>query len=615
MEIARALTARPGWTLAAFLLLDAAALAFGAARGWDVNPFLTRLHGDALEYWEWAGRIAAGGLVGDLPFLSAPLYPYFLGALRALGAGLPAVFAAQILLRAGTAALLFRIGARETGRPGAGLAAAALFLLLAEPAFFATRVTAGALQLFLLAWLLDTMLRLGERRGAWRLLGLGALAGANVLANPPMLLLAAALPPWLGWRSRASWRALGLVAAGGALALAPATLHNALATRGSPGGAEFILVSAQSGVTFAHGNAPGAIGVYRAIPGVSQDRRRQNLEAYALAARATGEPGWRATDRFFRAQGLDWIRTRPDDAALLFARKAGFLLFGQDYGDLYAPALEHADAELPRPVPAPFGALPTAWLLPAAFGGAWLLARERRRAALPALALLAIPCVTVLLFFYSPRYRLPLVVPACLLAPCALRAAVLMLPGPRGWLALAALAGAPLLGRAAMLGAGLDDAARFRPEFEFQFGVLRLQQGGEAAARGDRAAAADLDGRAALRFERALELGHSPADSAEFLGRARLARAEQGDPAEEEAGLRAALEAFGRALAEDPERLDSMVDAARAWQRLAGRHGDPGGLLEARALLQSALQVTVGRGDEARSATLRRMLAALDAGG
>lgn len=601
MSAPRALTVPPTLLLVALLVLDAALLAFGALRAWDASPFLTGPIGDALEYWEWAGRIADCHLIGETPFLSAPLYPYFLGLLRALGADLPAVFVVQGLLRVATALLLFRIGARESGRASLGLAAAALFLLLAEPAFFTTRLVASTLQLCLLAWLLDATLRLGERRGIGRLLGLGALLGANVLANPPMLLFACALPLWFGARARAAWRASALVAAGALLAIAPATLHNALATQGSPGGTEFILVSAQSGITYAHGHGPGALGVYRAIPGVSQDRQRQNLEAYALAARATGAPGWQRTDAYFRAQGTDWVRAHPDEAALLHLRKLGFLCFGQDYGDLYNVTLENDDPALPRPVPWPFGSLPTPWLLPAAGVGAWLLARARRRAAVPTLALLAIPCLVVLIFWYSPRYRLPLIVPACLLAPCAVRAALTMRPRARGAAMLAAIALIPLGGRALMRGAGLDDAERFRPEYEYHVGHQLL-----AAERAE---------EAIPRLQRALALGHAPPASAELLGRAQRTLAEQraaaGDAAGAHAAHLAALAAFRIALVHEPERLDSLVDAARALLTLAESGERAARVAEARALLTRALTITTRTGDAARSATLRRMLAAL----
>lgn len=600
----RAPTPRPALLLAALLVLDLALLAFGAARSWDASPFLSRPLGDALEYWNWAGAIADGELIAPTPFLSAPLYPYVLGLLRALGAGLPAVFALQLLLRSATAVLLFRIGARASGSARLGLASAGLFLLLAEPAFFATRLVASALQLFLLACLLDAALRLGERRGAGRLIGCGALLGANVLANPPMLLFLLALPLMFGARERTGWRASVLVGAGALLAVSPATLHNALATRASPGGAELILVSAQSGVTYAHGNGPGALGVYRAIPGVSQDRTRQNFEAYALAARATGESGWRSADAYFRAQGVEWVLAHPGEAALLHLRKAGFLLFGQDYGDLYSIALENSDPSLPRPVPWPHGSLPTSWLLPAAFAGAFLIARRRARGAVPVIALLLIPCAVVLLFWYSPRYRLPVVVPACLLAPCAVRAALRTARPVSRAAALAAMVLVPAGGRALMLGAGLDDAQRFRPEYEFHVGVQFH--------------AWDRPEAALPRLRRALELGHDPAACAERIGRAQLAIAEReseaGDAVAAESAWLAALAAFERALTQDPERLDSLVDAARTHLRLAKLPGHEAAIARARALLTRALSITVRHGDEERSALLRRMLAAAPPG-
>ncbi len=52
---------------------------------WGADPLARVPLDDAGVYWDWAGAIAGGRLVGDEPFLSAPLYPYFLGLLRALG--------------------------------------------------------------------------------------------------------------------------------------------------------------------------------------------------------------------------------------------------------------------------------------------------------------------------------------------------------------------------------------------------------------------------------------------------------------------------------------------------------------------------------------------------
>ena len=54
--------------------------------GLEHNPYLRLPVLDAAHFWEWSGRIAGGEVVGEAPFFSAPLYPYLVGMLRALGA-------------------------------------------------------------------------------------------------------------------------------------------------------------------------------------------------------------------------------------------------------------------------------------------------------------------------------------------------------------------------------------------------------------------------------------------------------------------------------------------------------------------------------------------------
>ena len=47
------------------------------------NPTAATPITDAAWYWNWAERIAAGELIGRMPFTSAPLYPYLLVCTRA----------------------------------------------------------------------------------------------------------------------------------------------------------------------------------------------------------------------------------------------------------------------------------------------------------------------------------------------------------------------------------------------------------------------------------------------------------------------------------------------------------------------------------------------------
>lgn len=551
--------------------------------------------GDAEEYWNWSGRIADGDWISSTPFLSAPLYPYVLALLRAGGGGLLAAYLMQVLLRSLTAFLLYRAATQRFGHPGYGLASALLFLLLVEPAFYASRLLNCEIQLALLAGLLLACPLDAAQRTRGRLAATGLLLGLNVLANPSMLLLLPALPLWLGWRPRRGLEQTGLVAACALLMIAPATLHNYLATRATQGGAELILVSAQSGITYAHGNGPGAIGVYYGLPGVSQLRLVQNQEAYAAAAAATGRPGWKSADRYFRGQAVDWLLANPAAAVELHLRKLAYLFVGQDYGDLYNVSLEARDAALPNTVP-PHSRVQTGWILPAALAGALIFLRRRGRAAAPDAALLLLPCLIVILFWFSPRYRMPLIPAACLLAPFGL-VQIARLANRRMALAgLAVLILIPAAGRAAAATSGFDNAERYRPEYEYHLGhQLWKWRRHEAAIE---------------RLTRALAAGFEPATVLETRGRSFMdlgdaaARANQKEEALR--NYRASLADFSRCLELDPLQLDVWITRGNLLNGLGQRE-------QARRDLEEAARLADARQDSALAAQIRARIAHLDA--
>lgn len=599
---------KPAIWIALILLADLILHLFVLDAGWNANPFLRVPQSDAGEYWDWAERIAGGELVGATPFLSAPLYPYVLGLLRRLGADLYAVYVLQTLLRTATAWLLFRLGVRRLGSPAWGLAAALLFLLLGEPAFYAHRVLNSSLQLLLVAGLLWAAHRVEERRSGGRLAAAGGLLGLNLLANPTMILALPLLPLWLGWRGRAAWRDCAVVA-GCALALvAPSAAHNWLATRGSPGGAELILLSAQAGVTYAHGNSARAFGIYTPLEGVALERETQNESAYRLAAEATGEPGWKNTSRYFMARALDWAREHPGDALRLHLRKAAWLLDGRHYGDIYQIHQEHHDPKFPPPTRLPCGGLPTGWLiLPALAGGLVLLAR-RGRGAWPELLTLALPAAVVLLFWYSPRYRLPLVPSACLLAPLGLVAAWRLAPRALGaGLAVALAAAAPLLGTALRpalppFGAAVqldpaevwfDAPEMYEAEYERHAGEALMQL-------------KHFPGAALERFQRCVDIGGEQAIVREYMGNMRVDLGRLASGAGDEAAARIEYEAaileYGRAIALNPDRhyawlgrgatlaylgrLDAAAPDLRRALELARSNGDAEAIAHIESLIQ-----------------------------
>lgn len=464
-EISRRALAGRGFGRWLLWLLALGALQQGLllADHWAHNPFARAPLDDAKVYWSWAGDIAAGRLVGDTPFLSAPLYPYVLGLLRACGGGLLAAYLLQGLLRLASAALLALCG-RKLVSPAVGLGSAALFLALADPAEASCRILNESLQVFLVAWLLWECLRAPWPRAPW---ALGLCLGLNALANPTMLAAIPVLALWLGWNGgrKDGARAAALAV----LVVAPATAHN-LAASG-----EFILVSAQGGVTFAHGNAAGADGTYHPIPGVAPDRVQQNRDAYRLAAAATGTPGWRSTSSYFLRRGLQYWSSEPGAAAALALRKARWFCSGVHYGDVYLPVLERGDGFLRSLWLAP---LPVAWILPPALLLA-LLQWRRARALLPLQWLLLLPLGVVLAFFYSPRYRLPAVAPAVLLAAWSAHQVL----AERRWPQLAAW-GLGVAGPFLNAATGFDGVAALRPQYlqKLATAFMELQRNPEAEA-------------------------------------------------------------------------------------------------------------------------------------
>jgi hypothetical protein len=426
---------------------------------------------DAAYYWAWGGRVAAGELVGDAPFFSAPLYPYLLGLARALGLGLVAVLVVQLLAHLLTGALLARVGTRLFERR-VGLLAAGLWLLLTGPAAAHGRVLAGTLQTLLVVVVLERALALHARPGASRAAGLGVAAGFASLAWPALLPASLALAVWAWWAGGGPRAAGALLLAAGVLVL-PATLHNWLA------GGELIPISAHGGLTFYHGNNSSADGVF-APHGVSNDKAEQAQDALERTRAVLGDDAnWGDVSSHFFGLGLEWWRAEPTRALGLAGKKAWLFLSGRDYGDMYLPSLERRAGMWWSLWLAP---LPVAWLmLPALVAAALLLRRDPRRF-VPLALTLALPFAICAVFWYSPRYRLPAVPAATLLAAWAL-VEVWTRRGRSPWIVVAVLAavGSGWLNR----GLGVDVSDGLQTEVELRGAELLLDE-------------QDLDGACAL---------------------------------------------------------------------------------------------------------------------
>jgi tetratricopeptide (TPR) repeat protein len=202
----------------------------------------------------------------------------------------------------------------------------------------------------------------------------------------------------------------------------------------------------------------------------------------------------------------------------------------------------------------PGGGLPTGWLLVPALLGAAFLTFRCGRAAAPEVLLLLLPMAVVLLFWFSPRYRLPVAVPAALLAPYGLAALALLRPRALG-LGLAGLAvAAPLGAEAALRARGFDHPDLYQAEYEMHVGeaLMNLKRPAEAYDR----------------FANSVQLGLEQAITHEYMGDmqrdlGRLAAAEAGAaPGGPPPGLehyQRAIVHWSRAIELNPERFFAYV--------------------------------------------------------
>lgn len=587
---------RPGIarTLLIVLVLELLLQAFGLWRSVDVNPGVLNPVGDAEEYWDWADRIADGQLVGETPFLSAPLYPYFVGLIRAFGGGMVSVFVIQLLMRTLTAWVLARCATKLFGHLGYGLATAVVFLWLQEPAYYAMRLLNSSLQLMVLAFLIQAIVNWKEDQTLKRQLGLGALLGLSLLSNPSLLIGLPFFAWWIGVRPPAL-RTTATVLGTTFLVLAPATLHNYLATADSPAGAEFILLSAQSGVTYSHGNAEGAVGTYRPLQGVSMNRKDQNTDAYRVAAEATGEEGWKNTSDYFLKKGVDWQLDNFGTAVGLAFTKLRWFFCGRNYGDLYNINLENRDPDWPRQVPLPGGLLELGWILPAAFYGLFLLIRRDGRHAIPFATLLLAVLFVVVVFWYSPRYRLPAAPLAALLAPWGVHALAMRftkLPQLGATVLVALVPG--LLLESWTRATGFDPVDDVRGQYEGNMGLHYVDEEEFAKAQ--------------PRLETALKLGHETAEIhhgiAECLVKAGAAADGRQDYPAADALYLDAITHYRRAVEINPKRLDTRFSLGSVLAYIR-RHE------EARTVLEESILVAQEQGDAEMTARLQQKLASL----
>jgi Flp pilus assembly protein TadD/4-amino-4-deoxy-L-arabinose transferase-like glycosyltransferase len=431
--------ASDGWRLVALFLVAFAVRIIYLLESRSTSPFFYAPVVDAQSYLELAQHIVAGNwLAGDAPFWQPPGFPYLLAAFVSLfGDGVfTAVRVAHALLGAGSTVLVYLLSQHAFGRPAATLAASCT-ALYGPLIYFEGELLSVALEVFLNLALLLTLVRATEsdRMSAWALSGL--VAGAAAITRPNVLLFVvvvglAHIAQATEHTRRRTFACLTMAVMGLIVVIAPVTIRNAVV------GEEFVLISANGGVNFHIGNHARQDSMVAIHPGV--DWERLVAEPLAAGSFTAGE-----RSRYFYLRGFDSIVADPVGWLELLGHKVWQLLQGpeikRNQDVYYARAHSRVLSVLlwDRGLSFPHGLLAPFMLL------GLVLTWRRRHPTLRLMRLfLAGYAGSVILFFVTSRYRVPIVPVATMFAAAGLQG--LLARTGSGQRARLAQAGALLVG-------------------------------------------------------------------------------------------------------------------------------------------------------------------------
>jgi tetratricopeptide (TPR) repeat protein len=369
------------------------------------------------KYPFFAEKMSAGMPIGERILDLSPAYLYISVLFyKIFGSNWEALALFQILLGSLNGLVVYAIGQRTFGH-AAGIMAAAMLMLYGNMTLIELTLEPETFVIFFNSLAVLALLEAGARctpkfrslpwLPAGLIIGLAAVTKANALLILPGAFI------WIlytagTWGNRL--RAAAFVLLGAALLIAPVTARNYIQFN------DFVLITADGGKVFFHGNGPGATGMERAdLPdqGFIEEGQPEPDYAHALfrkVARAESSAYLKPAEcsRFWVARTISHIQANLGDALLLEWKK--FCLFWNHYEvhDLDSTYKNHFRI---RGWPLiPFGMISALGIL----GMAVTLTRFRQAFLLYWMVFIYL--LSVLVFFAASRYRIPAAPFLCLFA-------------------------------------------------------------------------------------------------------------------------------------------------------------------------------------------------------
>jgi len=360
------------------------------------------------KYPYFAARLNKGLDIGERILDLSPLYLYVhVLAHKIYGENWEALLVLQILLGSLNCLFIYLIGEKIFG-PAVGFIAALFLLLYGNLTLIELTLEPEVFVLFLNSLLIFILLKgqsetgTGRKFGLWFLAGLVAGLATITKANALLLLPVALVWIWLGPSSHSQRiKSMLLLLLGTALIISPITLRNYIKFQ------DVVLITADAGKVFFHGNGPGSTGMERAdLPdqGFIEEGQLEPDYAHALfrkTARALAGRHLKPSEcsQFWFSRTWNHMQANPLSAFILEVKK--FFYFWGNYEVHDIDSIYKNYQTIQNWPLLPFGVIAALGIL-----GMYLSRKDFRRAFL-LYAAVGVYLLSVLIFFAASRYRLP----------------------------------------------------------------------------------------------------------------------------------------------------------------------------------------------------------------
>lgn len=282
---------------------------------------------DVTYYLDWAREIATTDFIGSKTFFGLPLFPYVLAVLYRLALGnIEVIRLFFLILGSLNCILLYAIAKKMFDRRVAVLSAlfmATHFLMIYYDWLIMPVTLIITLSLIITFSLIEHRLLVRPRH--WVILGL--LIGITILGDGKFLFFLIAVVLWLWRKHPRQFKNLLLMALSALMILGFCAIRNRIV------GGDWVMISAQSGLSLYSGNNPEATGTYVSPEFIRPTHTAQDADQKIVAegivnrSMSAGE-----ISRFWKNKAMDFIRNQPGDFLRLLGKKFTLFFRETEYG-------------------------------------------------------------------------------------------------------------------------------------------------------------------------------------------------------------------------------------------------------------------------------------------